>query len=114
MIKNKKEADDKKYKEDIENNKLEDELKEKERLENYKKNQEKIKTYNKEVLRYDKNSNEARYMCSVCKLEDDLLLHWSEQQYVKKYHFKLKLHIDNSNKSISVKVNNLLRANLLI
>ena len=56
-------------------------------------------------MRYDKNSNEARYICSVCKLEDDLLLHWSEQQYVKKDHFKLKLHIDNFNKNISVKVN---------
>ena len=84
IIKNKKEADNKKYEEDIENNKLEDELKEKERLENYNKNQEKMKVYNKEVLRYDKNSKEARYTRSVCKLEDDLSLHWSEQQYVKK------------------------------
>ena len=33
-----------------------------------------MKTYNKEVMRYDKNSNEARYTCSVCKLEDDFSL----------------------------------------
>ena len=46
-----------------------------------------MKTYNKEVLRYDKNSNEARYICSVCKLENDLSLHCSEQQYVKRDHF---------------------------
>ena len=83
IIKNKKEADDRKYKEKFENDKIEEELKEKERLENYK-NQEKMKIYNKEVLRYDKNSKEARYTCSECKLEDDLSLHWSEQQYVKK------------------------------
>ena len=63
-----------------------------------------METYNKEVLRYDKNSNEARYTCSVCKLEDDLSLHWSEQQYVMKGHFKLKLHIDNFNIKISVKI----------
>ena len=43
-----------------------------------------MKTYNKEVSRYDKNSNESRYICSVCELEDNLSLHWSEQQYVKK------------------------------
>ena len=64
-----------------------------------------MKTYNKEILRYDKNSKEARYTCSVCKLEDDLSLHWSEQQHVKRSHFKLKLHIDNFNKNVSVKVN---------
>ena len=74
IIKNKKEADDKKYEKKFENDKLEDELKEKERSENYNKNQERMKTYNKEVLRYDKNSNEARYRYSVCKLEDDLSL----------------------------------------
>ena len=104
IIKNKKEADDKKYKEKLENGKLEEELKEKERIEDYNINQEKMKTYNKEVLRYDKNSNEARYICSVCKLEDDLSLHWSERQYVKRGHFKLKLHIHNFNKNISVKI----------
>ena len=60
---------------------------------------------NEEVLRYDKNSNEARYICSVYKLEDDLSLHWTEQQYVKRGRFRLKLHIDNFNKNISVKVN---------
>ena len=64
-----------------------------------------MKTYNKEVLRYDKNSNEARYICSVCKLEDDLSLHWTEQQYVKRGHFKLRLHINNFNKNVSIKIN---------
>ena len=63
-----------------------------------------MKTHNKEVLRYDKNSNEVRYICSVCKLEDDFSLYWLEQQYVKKSHFKLKLHIDNSNKKVFVKI----------
>ena len=105
ILKIKKIIKNKKYAEDIENNKLEDELKEKERLENYNKNQEKMKTYNKEVLRYDKNSNEARYICSVCKLEDDLSLHWTERQYVKRGHFELKLHIDNFNKNVSTKIN---------
>ena len=103
--KNKKEADNKKYKEDLEKSKLEDKLKEKERLEDYNKNQEKMKTYSKEVLRYDENSNEARYTCSVCKLEDDYSLHWTEQQFVMKNHFKLKLHRDNFNKKISIKIN---------
>ena len=46
-----------------------------------------MKTYNKEVSRYDKNSNEARYICSVCELESDLSLHCSEQQHVKKESF---------------------------
>ena len=105
IIKNKKEADNKKYKEDLEKSKLEDELKEKERLEDYNKNQEKMKTYNKEVLTYDENSNKARYTCSVCKLEDDYSLHWTEQQFVMKNHFKLKLHRDNFNKKISIKIN---------
>ena len=104
IIKNKK-ADNKKYKEDLEKSKLEDKLKEKERLEDYNKNQEKMKTYNKEVLTYDENSNKARYTCSVCKLEDDYSLHWTEQQFVMKNHFKLKLHRDNFNKKISIKIN---------
>ena len=65
-----------------------------------------MKTYNKEVSRYDENSNEARYTCSVCKLEDDLSLHWSEKRHVKKEHFKLKLHIDSFNKKVSVKIKN--------
>ena len=64
-----------------------------------------MKTYNNGILRYDKNSKESRYTCSVCKLEDDLSLHWTEQQYVKHGHFKLKLHKDNFNKKISVKIN---------
>ena len=103
IIKNKKEADNKKYKEDLEK-KLEEELKKKERLEEYNKNQEKMKTYNKEVLRYDENSNEARYTCSVCKLENDYSMHWSEQQFVMKNHFKLKLHTDNFKKNVTFKI----------
>ena len=51
---------------------IEDELKEKERLDDYRKNQEEMKTYNKEVLRYDENSNEEKYKCSVCDLKVDL------------------------------------------
>ena len=104
IIKNKKEADYKKFKEDLEERRQEEELNKKERIEEYNKNQEKMKTYNKEVLRYDENSNEARYTCSVCKLEDDYSLHWTEQQFVMKNHFKLKLHIDNFNKNITFKI----------
>ena len=105
IIKNKTEADNKKYKEDLEKSKLEDELKEKERLEDYNKNQEKMKTYNKEVLRYDENSNEARYTCLVCKLEYDYSIHFDKQQFVMKNHFKLKLYRDNFKKKISIKIN---------
>ena len=64
-----------------------------------------MKRYNKEVLRYDKNSNEVRYTCSLCDLETDLSLHCTEQLDVKKEHFKLKLHIDNFNKNVSIKIN---------
>ena len=104
IVKKRKEADNKKYKEYLEKSKLEDELKEKERLEDYNKNQEKMKTYNKEVLRYDENSNEASYTCSVCKLEDDLSIELYKRQFVMKEHFKLKLHIDNFNKNVNVKI----------
>ena len=64
-----------------------------------------MKRYNKEVLRYDKNSNEVRYTCSSCDLETDLSIHCTEQLDVKKEHFKLKLHIDNFNKNLSIKIN---------
>ena len=64
-----------------------------------------MKTYNKEVLRYDKNSNEEKYTCSLCKLEDDYSIHWTEQLNVKKDHFKLKLHIDNFNKNVNIRIN---------
>ena len=104
IIKNKKEADNKKYKEDLEKRRQEEELNKKERIEEYNKNQEKMKTYNKEVLGFDENSNEARYTCSVCKFEDDYSLHWTEQQFVMKNHFKLKLHIDNFNKNVTFKI----------
>ena len=101
IIKNIKEADNKKYKEDLEKRKL----KEKENLNDYDKNQEKMKTYNKEVLRYVKNSNEPIYTCAVCKLEKDYSLDLEEQQHVMKDHFKLKLHKDNFNEKISIKIN---------
>ena len=105
IIENKKESDTRKHKDDIEKGKLEDEIKKRENIENYNKNQEKMKTCNKEVLRYNKNSKEDKYTCSVCKLEDDLSLHWTEQQDVKRDHFKLKSHKDNFNKKISIKIN---------
>ena len=93
----------KKHNEDIEKDKLEKELKDKEFQEKYNKNQEKMKTYNKEVCRYDKNSNEPYYVCSVCDLERDLSRH--DKQLVTKDHFKLKLHKDNIDKKISIKIN---------
>ena len=105
-IKEKKEkADIEKYKENIEKSKIEDELSEKEKLENHRKTQERMKTYNKEVLRYDKNSNEEKYNCSLCKSEDDYSIHWTERLDVKKDHFKLKLYIDNFNKNVNIKIN---------
>ena len=64
-----------------------------------------MKTYNKEVLRYDKNSNEPIYTFAICKLENDYSLNWEEQQHVMKDHFKLKLHKDNFNEKISIKIN---------
>ena len=64
-----------------------------------------MKRYNKEVLRYDKNSNEEKYTCSQYKLEDDYSIHWTEQLDVKKDHFKLKLNIDNFNKKVNIKIN---------
>ena len=64
-----------------------------------------MKIYNKEVLRYDKNSNEEKYFCSSCDLEQDLSLNILDQLDVKKAHFKLKLHIDNFNKNVNIKIN---------
>ena len=112
IIKNKKETDNKKYIEDLEKSKLEDEFKEKERLEDYNNNQEKMKTYNKEVLRYDENSNEARYTCSVCKLEHDFSIELYKQQFVMKEHFELKSHKDNFHKKYLLRLTNLLKVNL--
>ena len=73
-----------------------------------------MKTYNKEVLRYDKNSNESIYTCAICKLENDYSLNWEEQQHVMKDHFKLKLHKDNFNKKYLLRLTNLLKVNLWI
>ena len=64
-----------------------------------------MKIYNREILRYDKNSNESIYSCALCKLEDDYSLKWQEQQQVMKDHFKLKLHEDNFNEKISITIN---------
>ena len=47
-------------------------------------NQEKMKTYNKEILRHDKNSKEEMYICSLCRLEGDMSLDYEEQKNVKK------------------------------
>ena len=41
----------------------------------------------------------------MCKLEDDYSIHWTEQLDVKKDHFKLKLHIDNFNKNVNIRIN---------
>ena len=103
-IEKKEKADYEKYKEDVEKGKIEEKLKEKERLEDYRKNQEEMKNYNKEVLRYDENSNEEKYTCSVCdiKIDQSKCLTY-EQLDVKKGHFKLKLHIDNFNKNVNIK-----------
>ena len=73
-----------------------------------------MKTYNKEVLRYNKNSNEPIYICSVCKLEYDYGTHIDKQQFVMKDHFKLKHHRDNFNKKYLLRLTNLLEVNLWI
>ena len=59
-----------------------------------------MKKYNKEVSRYDENSNEVRYTSSVCKLEFDLSMELYKQQFVMKENFELKSHKDNFNKNI--------------
>ena len=66
---------------------LEYEEKRKKQANEYKVNQEKMKTYNKEILSYDKNSKEEMYICSLCRLEGDMPLDYEEQQNVKKEHF---------------------------
>ena len=63
---------------------LEYEEKRKKQANEYKFNQEKMKTYNKEILRHDKNSKEEMYICSLCRLEGDMSLDYEEQQNVKK------------------------------
>ena len=64
-----------------------------------------MKTYNKEVLRHDKELKEEMYICSLCNLDGDMSLDKEEQQNVKKGHFKLKLHIDNFNEKIKIRIN---------
>ena len=64
-----------------------------------------MKMYNKKALRYDKNSNEEKYICSLCDLEWYSSLITLDQSDVKKGHFKLKLHIDDFNKNVKIKIN---------
>ena len=53
-----------------------------------------MKTYNKEILRHDKNSKDEIYICSLCELDTDLSLNEEDQYNIKKDHFKSKSHID--------------------
>ena len=71
----------------------------------YELNQERMKIYNKEILRYNRNSKEPVYKCSLCDLEEDLSLDIEEHYNVMKDYFKLKSHIDNFNEKIKIKVN---------
>ena len=38
-----------------------------------------MKTYNKEILRHDKNSKEEMYICSLYRLKGDMSLNYEEQ-----------------------------------
>ena len=64
-----------------------------------------MKTYNKEVLRHNKNKGEELHICSLYSLYGDMSLDDEEQQNVKKGHFKLKSHIDNFKEKIKIKIN---------
>ena len=87
-----------KIKSDLESERLKEE-----RLKEFNLNQERIKTYNKEILRHNKNSKEERYICSLCELEADLSLDDEEQYNVNKSHFELKSHMDKFNEKIKIK-----------
>ena len=63
----------------------------------YELNQKRMKNYNKEVLRHDRNPKEPVHMCSLCDLEEDLSLNPEEHSNVMKGHFNLKSHINNFN-----------------
>ena len=98
---------EKKERKPTERDEDEDEIKksiEESRLE-YELNQERMKTYNKEILRHNRNPKEAVYICSLCNLENDLSLRSEEYYNVMKGHFKLKSHIDNFNEKIKIKIN---------
>ena len=57
-------------------------------------------------MRYDGNSIEEKYTCSVCDLKiDQSRCLTYEQLDAKKGHFKLKLHINNFNKYVNIKTN---------
>ena len=70
----------------------------------YELNQERMKIYNKEVLRHNRNSKEPVYMCSLCDLERDLSVDIEEHYDVMKGYFKSKSHIDNFNEKIKIKI----------
>ena len=64
-----------------------------------------MKTYNKEILRHNRNPKEPEYICSLCRFETDLSLDSEEQNNVMKDHFKLESHINNFNEKIKIKIN---------
>ena len=64
-----------------------------------------MKTYNKEILRHNRNPKEPEYICSLCRFETDLSLDSEEQNIVMKGHFKLESHINNFNEKIKIKIN---------
>ena len=67
--------------------------------------QERMKTYNKEILRHNRNPKEPVYIQSLFKLEKDLSLQPEEHYNVMKGHFKSKSHLDNFNEKIKIKIN---------
>ena len=75
------------------------------------KNQEEMKIYNKEVLRYTKEhikSGEIAYQCLICDFKTDLSRTTAlENSLVLKDHFDLKFHKDNANKYLTISVKNL-------
>ena len=71
----------------------------------YELNQEKMKKYNKEVLRHNRNPKEPVYMCSLCDLEGYLSLNPEEHYNIMKGHFNLKSHTRNFYEKIKIKIN---------
>ena len=100
-------VDEERRKKSTKRNIHEDEMKEsiEEAKLEYVLNQEKMKTYNKEILKHNRNSKEPVYICLLCDLERDLSLNPEENYDVMKGNFKLKSHIDNFNEKIKIKIN---------
>ena len=71
-----RDEDEDKIKKSIEESRLEYEL-----------NQERMKTYYKEIFRHNRNPKEPVYICSLCNLEGDLSLQPEEHYNVMKGHF---------------------------